>query len=78
MHMLDARDERIYSGNLLDSMHAFILYFVVSYEENGEDIAIILIIKKNILTQSRFRACFKVDSVPLTNTCIRLTEYLRG
>ena len=38
MHMFDARDERRISGNLFDSMHAFIYDVLLLYEGKSEDI----------------------------------------
>ena len=58
MHMFDARNERRISGNLFDSMHAFIYYVVLLYEGKSEDIAFSLLTKIQPFDEKAFQSQF--------------------
>ena len=58
MHMFDARDERRISGNLFDSMHAFIYDVVLLYEGKSEDITFWLSTKIQHFDAKAFQSLF--------------------
>ena len=58
MHMFYAQDERRISGNLFDSMHAFIYDVVLLYEGKSEDIAFSLLTKIQHFDAKAFQSLF--------------------
>ena len=58
MHMFDVRDERRISGNLFDSMHAFIYDVVLLYEIKSKDIAFSLLTKIQHFDAKVFQSLF--------------------
>ena len=58
MHMFDARDERRISGNIFDSMHAFIYDVALLYEGKNEDIVFSLLTEIQHFDEKAFQNLF--------------------